>query len=197
MRRYRSVSSALWWVTNGLAVGPAGDRVQHRRLDLDEAAVLEPSTQQADHPAAQPQDLAGPLVGPQVDLALAEAGLDVGDALPLVAEGPAGLGQEHPLADLHRQLALAGAHHRPASPRPSRRATASRSRRSRSVDLLEGEELDLARRVAQRGEGEPALGAHEHHPPGHRHDVVGLLAGRQSAVALVELGRRSAVRSKR
>jgi hypothetical protein len=33
------MSSALWWVAKGLAVGAAGDRVHHRRLDFEEAVV--------------------------------------------------------------------------------------------------------------------------------------------------------------
>ena len=39
MRRYSGMSRVLWWVTNGRAVGAAGLDVQHRRLDLDEAAL--------------------------------------------------------------------------------------------------------------------------------------------------------------
>ncbi len=34
-------------------VAPPGNRVEHRRLDLDEAAVLEPAPRQRDEPAAE------------------------------------------------------------------------------------------------------------------------------------------------
>jgi hypothetical protein len=44
IRRKRSRSSALWWVVNGRASAPAGDGVEHRGLDLDEVAVLEPAS---------------------------------------------------------------------------------------------------------------------------------------------------------
>ena len=37
IRRYSVRSSALWWVVNGRAERAAVDRLQHRRLDLDEA----------------------------------------------------------------------------------------------------------------------------------------------------------------
>ena len=97
IRRYRSTSRALWWVTNGLASGAARDGVEDRRLDLDETAVLQPAAGQRDHPAAQQRTSAGdPLVGPQVGVALAVAEVDVGDAPPLVAEAAPGLGEQHP-----------------------------------------------------------------------------------------------------
>ena len=38
----------------------ARDRVQQRRLDLDEAAVLEPPPHQRQHPAAEQERAAGP-----------------------------------------------------------------------------------------------------------------------------------------
>ena len=97
MRRYRSMSSALWWVTNGLAVRAAGDRVEHRRLDLDEAAVLEPAPGEADSTRLRSTNVRARLVGdPQVDVALAVAGVDVGEPVPLVGELAAGLGEQRP-----------------------------------------------------------------------------------------------------
>jgi hypothetical protein len=35
------MSSALWCVLNGRAIGAARDRLHHRRLDLEEAARVE------------------------------------------------------------------------------------------------------------------------------------------------------------
>ena len=99
MRRYRSMSRALWWVTNGLAAAPPGHGVEHRRLHLDEAPVLQPAADPRNDPAAQQKRLPGSLVGPQVGVALAVAQVDVGDAPPLVAEGAPGLGQQDPGRD--------------------------------------------------------------------------------------------------
>src|SRR6185312_5041534 len=84
--------------------GPTGDGVEDGRLHLDEAALLQPPPGEADDATAGQQDAPRVLVGPQVDLALAVAGVDVGDALPLVTEAAAGLGQQYPGAHLHRQL---------------------------------------------------------------------------------------------
>ena len=85
---------------------PTGDGVEHRRLDLDEATVLEEAAGQRHDAAAGLEDPHAGLVGPQVGVALAVAHVGVGDAVPLVAEAPAGLGQQVPRRDPHRQLAL-------------------------------------------------------------------------------------------
>ena len=55
-----------------------------------------------------------------------------------------------------------------------------------AVIFAEREQLHLARRVAQGGEGEPSLGAHEHDPARHRDDVVALLPGPERRVAVVQ-----------
>ena len=91
-------------------VGAARDRVEDRRLHLDEAAVLEPAPGEAEDAAAGEERGAALGVGPQVDVALAVAGVDVGDAVPLVAEAAPGLGEHRPRRDLDRQLALLGLH---------------------------------------------------------------------------------------
>ena len=63
------------------------------------------------------------------------------------------------------------------------------------VTVAVREELHLTRRVAQRGEGEPPLGAHQHDPPGDGDDLLALLPGPEGAVTVVELARLRAVRS--
>ena len=102
------------------------------------------------------QQLARALVGPQVDLALAVARLDVADAVPLVAEVAARLGQQRPLAHLHRELAAPGPHDLTRGPDPVAEVElrelveALRHRGPR-------EQLHRARVVAQLGEGGLAL----------------------------------------
>ena len=114
----------------GLGQGPAGDGVEHRRLHLDEAPVLQPAAEQADHPAAEEEGGPGLLGDEQVDVALAVAGVGVGQAVPLVGERPAGLGQQRPVVDPHRQLAPAGGHDLAGDARPSRPGTGRRTRRT-------------------------------------------------------------------
>ena len=54
----------------------------------------------------------GVVVHDEVDVALAEAGVDVGEPVPLVGQRAQRLGEQLEAVDLHRQLALAGGHHR-------------------------------------------------------------------------------------
>ena len=151
------MSRALWWVMNGPGVGAAGLDVQHRRLDLDEAALVQRAAEAGDDLVA---NLEGPLclgVDDQVGVALAEAGVDVGEAVPLVGQGPHRLGEQFDPLGLHRQLALAGGHHRAVHADPVA-----------EVELLDGaegvvaddrlrhEQLDVAGSVANRREDELA-----------------------------------------
>ncbi len=99
-------------------VRPAGFDVQHRGLDLDEAALVERSPEAGDDLVA---DLEGPLrlaVDDQVGVSLPEAGVDVGESVPLVGQRPDRLGQQLDLLGLDRQLALAGGHHGPVHTDP-------------------------------------------------------------------------------
>ena len=168
---------------------PAGDRVQDRRLDLEVAAVLEEAAGERDQPAAQPEGGPGLLGDPQVDVALAVAGVGVGEAVPLVGELAPGLGQQHPLLDADRQLAGPGGHHLPRDAHPV-------TQRERAVALVvggdrgPGEELDLAGAVLQRVEGRLALAPAPHDAPGDRRLRPGLGAGLEAGVLLGQPGRR-------
>jgi hypothetical protein len=71
----------------GLGVGAAGNRVQHGRLDLQEAVLHHELADAADGLAARHEALAGGLVGHQVDIALAVLDLLVGHAVELVGQG--------------------------------------------------------------------------------------------------------------
>ena len=70
---------------------------------------------------------------------------------------------------------------------PTQSPSDSLAKASKSpVIFCEREELDLARRVAQGGEGQPPLGAHQHDPPRHGDDVVALLPGPERGVPVVQ-----------
>ena len=89
--------------------GAAGDVMHHRRLHFEEAARVEPAAHRSDHLRAHHEDLARIRVHDQVDVALAVALLDVGQAVPLVRERAQRLGQQAQRVDLHRQFAGTGA----------------------------------------------------------------------------------------
>ena len=80
---------------------PAGDGMQQRGLDLDEATALQKAAGLGHDPATGLKHPPAVFVGPQVGVALAVTEVGVGDALPLVTETPAGLGQEMPAVHLH------------------------------------------------------------------------------------------------
>jgi hypothetical protein len=78
----------------GLGVGAARDRVQHRRLDLQEAVLDHEVADRADRLAARHEARARVLVGDQVDVALAVLLLLVGHAVELVGQRAQALGQQ-------------------------------------------------------------------------------------------------------
>jgi hypothetical protein len=93
----------------GLGVRAAGDRVQHRRLDLEEAVLDHEVADRAHRLAARDEARPGVLVGHQVDVALAVFLLLVGHAVELVRQRAQALGQQAHAGDAHRQLAGLGA----------------------------------------------------------------------------------------
>ena len=99
----------------GLGQRAAQDRVHHRRLDLDEVARVE----EVAHAAHDASPLAkGPrhrLVDDEIDVALAVAGLDVGQPMPLLGQRAHRLGQQAQRPREQRRLACPRAEARPVS----------------------------------------------------------------------------------
>src|SRR6187401_3247258 len=85
IRMKRSWSSALWWVLNGRA---AGDRVHHRRLDLDVAAVVQEPAHERDDPRPLQELLEHLGVRDQVQVPLPEADFGIGEAVELLGQRP-------------------------------------------------------------------------------------------------------------
>jgi hypothetical protein len=109
MRRY-SVRSSSLWCRERPRQRAAVDRLEHGRLDLDEAPLVEPAAHLADHLRPQDEQLARLLVGHQVELAVAVAQLDVGEAVMLLGRWAQRL-REHAEVHAQRQLTAAGAQH--------------------------------------------------------------------------------------
>ncbi len=166
---------------------PAGDRVQHRRLDLGEARVCQAAAQRGHDLGALGEAVAALGGDPEVEVAPAEAHVGIGEAVPLVGEGMLGGRQQRPVIDAHRQLAAAGGHDDAADADP----VADRQR-GEGLEVGAGggagEELDAARVVLQRGEDELPLMAAQHQPARHRDLGVGLGPGFQIAVGGCDLG---------
>src|SRR5438270_2027415 len=170
------------------SVTAAGERLEDRRFDLDEASLLEPMTDERQGPTADGERLPRFLGDPEVDVTLAVARIDVGQPVPLVGELTTSFGEQHPLAHLHRQLALLGLHHFAGGADPVAEVEVGELLEPLG-DLGGTEQLHAAGRVLQLGKGELALHAPQHETPGDRDGLVGLGARLQGAEALVELGR--------
>ena len=193
MRRCRSRSSVLWWVTKGRAWAPPASRWRIGVSTSMKPWLASVLRNEPDHGVADLEDPAGLLVDDEVGVALAVAGVGVGEALPLVGQRPHGLGQQLEALDLDRQLALAGRHDGALDPDPVA-----------EVERIEGlvalvaqhrpgdEELDLAGPVPHGGEGQLALAADEEEATGDGHPRLGLGPRGQVAVRGPELAERRA-----
>ena len=72
---------------------PTRDSVKNRRLDLDEASVLEEPAHGRNGTAAGQQDLTTAIVGPHVRVTLAVPSVDVGNPTPFVGKRTARFSQ--------------------------------------------------------------------------------------------------------
>ena len=136
--------------------GAAVERLQDGRLDLDEALVVQEATDGGDHPGARDEPLARLRVGHEVQLAVAVARLDVGEAVVLVGRRAQGLGQQLKGVDAQRQL---------AAPRHERGAVdpdqVAEVQRQQPVHRLRAEHVDAAPGAGSgptgpRGPGRPS-----------------------------------------
>ncbi len=168
----------------GSRQGAAVERLQDRRLDLDEAALVEPAAHLADRAGAQGEEAAALLVGDQVELALAVAGLDVLEAVELVGRRAQALGQQPPVVDRQRELA--------AAPGRQRGALDADDVAEVEIDqqlvgllaeqVLAGVQLDLAAAVAQVEEAGLAVAPSADEPPRDPVARLGLDPRRQPLV---------------
>ncbi len=85
--------------------GPAVNRLQDRRLDLDESALGQEPAHQRGYPRPVDEHLPRLLVHNQVNVALAIAHLDVGEPVELLRQRVERLGQKDQLLHVHGDLA--------------------------------------------------------------------------------------------
>ena len=154
----------------GVVMGPegSGDRapgqgLHHRRLDLEEVPLDEEGADAVYGPAPPAEGLPRGFARDEVDVATAVAQLGVAEAVPLLGQRVQALGEEADLGRAHRELAGAGAEHRPAHRDEVADVEAPKLR----VDSLgqvvaADEELDASRDVPEVGERGLA-----HHPARH------------------------------
>jgi hypothetical protein len=145
---------------------PPGDRLHHRRLDLDVAPLVEEPADRRDDPAPREERLLHVRARDQVEVALAVADLRVLQPVPLLGERQERLAEQRQLLHLDRDLARAGLEEGPLDA----------DQVAEVEELVEGEgllaedvllevDLDPAGGVAQVGEGSLAVAADDGEAP--------------------------------
>ncbi len=185
------MSSAWWMGGERTRVRAAGDRLQDRSLELDEAALLEHRADRAQDRGARQHRSSRRLVGDQVEVPAALLQIRVLQPVPLLGEGPQRL-REHPPA-LGEQAEL-------AAPRRAHRALhtddvaevqlAEQHERVRVEPAAVEHHLELGVAVTDRREHQLAQIALQHDTAGEdgarlRHGV-----GPQIGVRRAEIGDR-------
>src|ERR1051325_5377954 len=89
--------------------GAGGDRLHHRRFDLEKIPLLEKAPDDADDARALLEQRLDIGVDHEIDVALAVARLDVGEAVPLLGQRPQALREQLQPGRLDRQLLRLGA----------------------------------------------------------------------------------------
>jgi hypothetical protein len=152
----------------GLGVGAAGNRVQHRRFHFQEAVLDHEVADRGHALAARDEALLGFLVHHQVDVALAVLLFLVGHAVELVRQRAQALGQQAHRAGLDRQLAGLGLEQRAFAAQDVAQVPALEGGQGLGAHHVLGDvELDAAGGVLQGGEAGLAHDALEHHAAGH------------------------------
>src|SRR5512133_2948490 len=194
------MSRALWCVANRRGAAGLLGLVEGRRLDLQVPARVEHPPDRLDDPRPLDEDVADAGRDEEVDVALAVALLDVGEAVPLLGQRPERLGEDGEGGGLHRQLARLGPRRGPLGGDDVAHVEELVDLEGLVADLvLLHPDLDLAGAVADLEEGRLAEGAvgedaaGDRPATGVRRDLLGLLLAVPVVEILRDVGRAQAV----
>ena len=172
--------------------GPAVERLQHGRLDLQEATLVKPLANRRHDGGAPAEQLPRLGVRDQVELALPVAELRVLQPVVLVRRRPQALRQERPALEAKRQLAPLGREDGALGADDVTQVEADQAlERLRAEQVLARMELKLSRAIHEVDERGPAMAPPGRDPARHPVAIVGLLAGGDRLVAganLADLG---------
>jgi len=174
----------------GLGVRAARLAVQRRGLDLEEVPLVQVAADEGRDPCAHLEGAPHVHVDGHVEVALAVALVDVGEAGPLVGQRAQRLGEHRHLPRVHRELALVRALH--ATARAHKVAAVGEVEEGLEAvaqPLLLEVQLHRAGAVLHREEGQLAEDAPRHDATAHGHiGRLVLLARRESVEDLAQLG---------
>ena len=161
----------------------AVEGLQDRRLDLEEAALVEEAANRRHEAASHDEELARLLVGEQVELAPPVAGLDVRQAVVLVGGRPKRLREQRPAVDAHRELAPPGPEGCALDADEVAEVEADQPLVGVAEHVLSRVELDPPGAVDEVEERRLAVPSPRAQPPGETVGVLGLIAGLEALVA--------------
>jgi len=139
----------------------AGDRLHHRRLDLDEPSFFEEAAYLAHGRRARREDTAGLGVRREIQIALAGSLLAVLQPVPLLRPGCQRFGQHRDALGPHRELVGPGAEERTLDP-PEVTEVEGSEQRERLLSEGVTPEMDLEPPVAVREVNESGLAVAPH-----------------------------------
>ena len=149
---------------------PTRNRVHHRRLDFEEAAVDEEPADVVDGARSGAEHLAAALVHDEIDVAAPIAGLDVGEPVVLLRQRQQRLHEQPDRSRLHRQLVRPGAEHHPLDRNDVADVEPLEIRVLALGKIIAPHvDLDVSGNVPQVREARLAHEAAGHHPAGDRH----------------------------
>ena len=173
-----------------LGVGAARNRVEHRRLDLEEAVREHEAADRGDGLGADEEAVAGVLVHDEVDVALAVAHFGVDETLVLVGQRTDVLRHEAKLMGTDGEFAGLRAEERALDGDDVAEVERLPGGIGFFADVaLRDEVLHVAREVADGREARLAHDALGHHAASQRDDLSGLSLGRKVSKLIFEVGR--------
>jgi len=166
----------------------AGNRLKHRRLNLEVTSPLHEPADRRDDLEASLEDVTHLGIRNEVHVALTVARLGVGEPMILLGQRPKRLRQQGDLAGLHRELAPAASQHDARGADPVAEVEVFGGRETPvTQDVQATEQLQLTSSVAKNQKSELALIALRHEASCDRNDVSRLGSRLEVGVALGKL----------
>ena len=172
-----------------LGRGTTLDGLQDGGLDLHVAVGLHKATEGGENLRTLTEGLANVVVGDQVDIALAIAGLLVGKTVELLGQRTNGLGKQGRALRGNGKLAALGAHNHACHAQDVAQVEGLERIPGSLVHVVDAaEQLNLGSRIAHDDEHDLALTALGDHAAGDLHDVLGVLAIGKLGVLSLDIG---------
>ena len=157
----------------GAGGGAAGDGVEHGGLDFHIAVGVEITAHEADKLRADLKNAAHLGIDDEIHIALAIAGLQVGQAVEFFGQGQQALGQQRGLMHTHGNFAALGAEHVAADAHDVADVVLAEGIEALLVHLVDLDvELDAAAQVLQVAEHHLAHAALAHEAAGDAHGAA-------------------------